>query len=650
MKKEKRITPADLFFAALLAGELAVLLDAVSVLCGRALSVPKFGAMLMVLFAAILLLPSSTRKRRKIGALVLLAALGIPLAVGTLCWHSVSQNAVYTAVDQGKQQLYGGQKVMLLVPHQDDDINVLGGVMEEYAKYGSELYVVFSTNGDYYDLAEVRIQEAVRALGSIGVPEDHVIFLGYGDQWDREGPHLYNGKPGTVMRSYVGYTQTYGTEDHPSWKVGQDYTVDNFLADLEEVILAHRPDVLYCVDYDYNIDHRALSLSFEKVMGRILKSQADYRPLVFKGYAYNTAWESQKDFYGENLSAVQNVFEFAPGQQPEIYRWAERVRLPVNAESLSRSVISAEQNVTLSMYESQGANMYGQRVINSDKVFWLRDVNSLCLQAQMETSSGSEAILNDFMLLESTDLRERGDMPDDGAWVPESDDMEKQIRVRFAEPVDIRSIVLYDHVDPQKNVLNALIDFEDGTIVETGPLDPGGAASRFAVEKRAVSGFTVTLTQMQGDAGLTEIEAFSQEKWQPGFVKIMDEAGDFVYDYWIDPAGVQRFELYDPSGMAAEFDVFCLNQHCSAIRQENGILVECPAGEFCVVYVTDENGERLDTVYIQNPGRLERTWKQFWLRAEEMVMNLCETERIHERLFVCRMAEKLPAVISRLLG
>lgn len=648
MKKWNR-TISDIFFSLLLAGELAVLFDTVSVFCGKALSVLKFALLFGALAAFLLLIPAAGRKVRKTAALIILTVVGLPLLVGTICWNSVSRNATYNAVDDGKARLYGGQKVMLLVPHQDDDINVLGGVMEEYVKYGSEVYVVFSTNGDYYGKAEVRFREALNALDYLGVPEDHVIFLGYGDQWNADGPHLYNAEPGQVMTSVYGMTETYGTAAAPAYRPGRSYTIDNFLQDIEGVILEHRPDVIYCVDYDYNIDHRALSHGFEKVMGRILKAEADYRPLVLKGYAYNTAWEAVNDFYSDNLLATQNAFSEQYNPVPEVYRWKDRVRLPVHAEGLSRSVISAGQNRALSMYASQGANMYGARIINSDKVFWQRRTDSLCVGADVQTSSGDAWLLNDFMLLECHDLL--NGQPYDGVWIPGEGDTERQVKVVFGKEETVSSIVLYDHPDETQNVLNARIEFDDGFCVEIGPLDPSGVGTAIPVAVEAVSSFTVTLLETEGNAGLTEIEAFSQgETWQPEFVKITDETGNFVYDYWIDPTGVQRFSLYDPSGMATEYDVFCLNQNCSAVREGEEILVECPVGESCVVYVTGENGERLDTVYIRNPGSLERAWITFWLRAEESVMKLCDTKRLHERLFVCRLAEKLPDLLEKVTG
>ena len=641
-KKRLKALVSNLFYSAMLAAEAAVVLDFILVLQGRAQSVLKFALIVLCFFVPLCLLPRRWRKGKKILALGLCAAVLVFGVAGFLFWRSVSRSSVYSIQDQGKQQLYGSKNVMLLVPHQDDDVNVLGGVMEEYVKYGSEVRVVFSTNGDYAGLAEVRFQEALNALGNAGIPADHVIFLGYGDQWNAAGPHLYNAPSGEVMTSFFGRTETYGTGAAGVYREGRPYTIDNFQQDIHDVILEYRPDVIYCVDYDYNIDHRALSHSFEKVMGRILKEEPDYRPLVLKGYAYNTAWEAVNDFYEENLQSTRNAYLYEDSPVPEVYHWTDRVRLPIHGEGLSRSLFSAELYRTLNQYESQDAGIKGVRIFNADKVFWQRRTDSLCTNAGIQVSSVNGELLNDFMLLECHDLLQ-GE-PHDGVWIPDGEGM---ATVTFDAPSAVSSVVLYDHPHGSKNVLNARIAFDDGTTVETGPLYPNGAATVIPVETGEVSSFTVTLLDVQGEAGLTEIEAFTQaDPWTPEFVKIMDEDENFVYDYWIDPDGEQTFRLYDPSGMAKDFKVFCLNQHCSVQVQEGTVVVKCPVGQTCVVYITDENGQRLDTVTISNPGPLERGWRMFWLRAESLLLDLLETKLIDQRLFVCRLATK----VSDLLG
>lgn len=633
---------------------MSMLVDFLLVTRFLALSMVKFAIVFAGCFLVSVLVSLFGGKTGKIVAAGLSAAVWMLVAAGFLCWNDVSGAAGYVSLDNGKAQLYAGQKVMLLVPHQDDDVNVLGGVIEEYTKYGSEVYIVYSTNGDYDGIQEVRLQEAVDAAAAMGVPEDHVIFLGYGDQWDPAGPHIYNAEPGEVMRSVFGATETYGTAKQSVYRPGTAYTIDNFLGNIESVILEYRPDVLYCVDYDYNIDHKALMLSFEKVMGRILNSQQEYRPKVFKGYAYNTAWESASDFYGDNLKSTQNVFAEPYLQNPEVYRWEDRVRLPVHGENLSRSAVRSVAYEILSVYASQNAGLQTSRVYNSDKVFWERRTDSLCHGADIQASSGKPELLNNFMLLDNFCLTDEEYAPYDGVWVPDAGDTRRQIQVTFPQAETVTMVSLYDHPDPDKNVLDAVITFDDGSFVQTGALHPGGAENRFPVEARTVTSFTVTLLETEGEAGLTEVAAYCGDTETKPFVKLMDKAETFLYDYWISADGYQEFLLYTagnvPEASADNYTLSCSNANCSVSWQEDRIAVQCPEGESCEISVTSRDGSVSDAVFVQNPGSGERAWTTFWLRAEETVMRLCEKQRIHERMVICRLYTKIPQKLASLFS
>lgn len=46
------------------------------------------------------------------------------------------------------------QKVLVIIPHEDDEINVAGSVMYSYVQKGADVYCVFTTNGDYSFTAE----------------------------------------------------------------------------------------------------------------------------------------------------------------------------------------------------------------------------------------------------------------------------------------------------------------------------------------------------------------------------------------------------------------------------------------------------------------------------------------------------------------
>lgn len=597
-----------LILAAVLAGEATLLADAAFAWCGMAMGRMGFLGCFGGLTLAFVCVPWFTQKSLKVSVVLFPVTIAALAAALFLFWKSFSGNAVYRDVDSGKEQLYAGHRVMAVVPHEDDELNILGGVLEEYLAYGSELYPVFVTNGDYSDSAEVRFAEAMAVAEYLGIPAENVIFLGYGDQWKEGGPHLYNAEPGVVVESYAGRTETYGTEGKSAYREGNAYTVENLMADLQSVILEYCPDVIFCNDYDSHIDHKAVSLTFDKVMGRILKQEPEYRPAVFKGYAYASAWKAEPDFYEVNLLSTDNVFGEPHNQKPELYRWEERVRFPVDAATLSRSIYSSRAYQALALHKSQGAHEQADRIINGDRVFWERRTDSLCYDAGIQTSSGSAELLRDFMLIDSVDLTDEKRLPCDSTWVPESTDTERSIMVTFSGPVDIAEIVLYDNPSGEENILDAVIRFPDGTGLNTGPLDIGGAATRFAVEKKAVTGFELILLETEGEtAGLTEIEVFRKQE-EPGlhWIKLMDAQGQFAYDYWTESNGTAEFSLYCYGADQEEVTVCCDNPNCVTTLEEGLLTVSCPSGEAAVITVTCSESGVSDSICVSNPSVLKR--------------------------------------------
>lgn len=553
-------------------------------------------------------------------ALGLACIVLIILIIYFLKMDAACRHLHYNCGETGKASLYAGKKVMLIVPHQDDDMNVASGVLEQYVRYGSEIYVVFVTNGDYWNIAQVRLTEAIRALQSIGIPEDHVIFLGYADGWAPDAPHIYNAPANAVCKSRNGYTATYALKSHPAWTEGNPYTAENLIGDMQSVILAHRPDTILCTDFDFHVEHKATTLAFEKAIGRILKQEPNYRPVVLKSFAYCTAWTALKDFPALNLLSTND-----PGNQlPGTYRWADRIRFPVDGSKLSRSLLQSELYTPISLYQSQRAGIAAGAIINGDKVFWQRRTDSLLMHAQIHVSSGNGEKLNDFMLLDSDNLSDDTHQPFDGVWIPDSDDAEKTVRVTFASPVDIAELVLYDSPSPNDNILNARVSFDNGYRFDTGALNRCGSASSFPVRQNGVRSFTIELTETEGErAGLSEIEAFSQAgSGQFSYIKLMNLGGHFVYDYIIDESGTEAFQLYtfgDADSLSPQtYQVLCDHPGCSAIISEQKLFIHCPVGAACGVTVTSlANGSVSDSVFIRNPSHNDRSKMIFAQKAEE---------------------------------
>lgn len=639
---------------AVLAAEVLMLIDGAVVYTGKTLSISTAAGLLAVLTALCCLIFRRNRKRILTVLAAIPVVLSIAAAAGFACWKLFSITAGYQNPDSGKVQIYGDRRVMVIVPHQDDELNILGGVLEEYVRYGSEVYAVFVTNGDYYGVVNDRYREALAVFEKLGVPEDQVIFLGYGDNWREDGPHIYNAASGAVLESYIGQSATYGTSLHPAYREGRAYTIDNLAEDFRDVILEVAPDIIFCTDYDRHIDHKGTTLLFDKVMGVILKEKEDYRPVVYKSYAYGTAWEAETDFYAQNIRSTQNLFAEPYLQKPVVYRWDDRIRFPVKGDGLSRSLIGSEQYEYLSLHESQLIKLRAASIVNGDRVTWQRYTDSLCLSAEIEASSGQPGLLNDFMLIENHDLRDESRLPYDGVWIPEDSDSEKTVTVTFAAQSDVFSVVLYDHPSEEHNILNAVITFEDGTKVETGPLDPYGAATSIRVNKEQISAFSVAIAESEGElAGLSEIEAFAEEPRPDGrFIKLMDENGDFLYDYWTEKDGTALLSLHlhgDLPALTAEnYWIGTDSELASAVLEDGVIRVNCPVGEAFVLNVTCDGAGVSDSIHIRNPGRVERMWVGLWQKAEEEVYTRY-SRADQKNLLIFTIPEKISYVIRQIL-
>ena len=510
----------------------------------------------------------------------------------------------YSDVESGKESFFGKQKVMLLVPHEDDEINLAGGVIEEYIKYGSEVYIVFATNGDA-EVGEVRLNEAIKAAEILGVPANNVVFLGYGDGWDKNGPHIYNAPKDEVLCSRAGHQSAYGLKSHPAYHEGNSYTYNHYFEDVKQVILEYRPDTIFCIDYDTHNDHRALSMLFERAMGEVLM-QTQYRPKVYKGYAYRTAWSSLPDYDDTvNLLSTRNN---ASKRDNQLYRWEERVRLPIDIRSVSREMKRSRLYRALAAYRSQGAIDCADRIINGDKVFWERRTDSLLYNASITVSSGDKDKLTDFMLLDCDDLINNGVRPYDGVWHPDDVDEDKSIRVAFDAATYIDSIMLYDNSSPSDNIINAIVSLDDGTVIQTGKIESGGTAVSI---KREVKSFTVTLDQVEGNHfGLTEIEAYaSAQSNTQSLYKIMDEDDNFAYDYIVPVSGKQIFKIYSSvsnDDSDNDYRIVCDNRHCKAIIDGDMIRVNCPVGKKCQVSLYSKDDIILDRILVRNPSRVGR--------------------------------------------
>lgn len=485
------------------------------------------------------------RKKKKRAVLIVLMALVLAV-LAVVCVYETELNKL-DSNDGVDNSFYDSQfknkKVMVIVPHEDDDLLISGQVLPSMYKNGADVRVVFATNGDKRVSAYTRQSEACNALEKLGIPREKVIFLGYPD-----GTQLYVGKKAFSFSS--GWDHTYagkGFKDYHFDRFGTHakYTAENMVDDIESVVLEYRPDYILAIDFDTHTDHRGVSISFEKAMERILKKESGYTPKVLKCFGYSLAWKSKPDFYALNIkSTVMQDREKNndPSYETDVpqYRWNNRVRLPIDKKSLSHSILRCSEYKALSEHLSQYAYCYSERIINGDSVYWNRRTDSLTYNADISVSSGDASLLNDFRLI-GVGNRTVGPNVKLENCVSRFDknDAQKTVTVKFDSPKTVSCVSLYDNFGLNSNILGGVITFSDGSKVEVPALNADGSETRVVFEpKHNITSFTFKVTEYEGVAGLDEIEAFENADYDMGFslIKLKNaDTDDYIYNYLITP-------------------------------------------------------------------------------------------------------------------
>lgn len=485
------------------------------------------------------------RKKKKRAVLIVLMALVLAV-LAVVCVYETELNKL-DSNDGVDNSFYDSQfknkKVMVIVPHEDDDLLISGQVLPPMYKNGADVRVVFATNGDKRVSAYTRQSEACNALEKLGIPREKVIFLGYPD-----GTQPYVGKKAFSFSS--GWDHTYagkGFKDYHFDRFGTHakYTAENMVDDIESVVLEYRPDYILAIDFDTHTDHRGVSISFEKAMERILKKESGYTPKVLKCFGYSLAWKSKPDFYALNIkSTVMQDREKNndPSYETDVpqYRWNNRIRLPIDKKSLSHSILRCSEYKALSEHLSQYAYCYSERIINGDSVYWNRRTDSLTYNADISVSSGDASLLNDFRLI-GVGNRTAGLHVKLENCVSRFDknDAQKTVTVKFDSPKTVSCVSLYDNFGLNSNILGGVITFSDGSKVEVPALNADGSETRVVFEpKHNITSFTFKVTEYEGVAGLDEIEAFENADYDMDFslIKLKNaDTDDYIYNYLITP-------------------------------------------------------------------------------------------------------------------
>lgn len=430
------------------------------------------------------------------------------------------------------------KKRLIMVPHEDDEILMAGGVIKSSVESNIPVKVLIATNGDYEgeESGKERIMESIKALNNLGVPTKDIIFLGFADTGNGGGiskdsflHKLYTAEDDTLFFSRFGNDETYGIpaikEDFhfEKYKTHAKYTRKNFIADLVSVIDEYRPTDIYVTSrFDMHYDHAYLNLFSTEAINAIRKKDSTYQPHAHEGIVHSSeshdTWPKRQ---GENKEILS--FSMPEGLEdltPLVWQQREIFEVP---DSMQRLPISENlKDQTLRMYESQYEEYIGA-FVKKDEFFWKRAYTNIVSIQSVDASSESK---NSDLSFDQSAKKAIDGIRDGYAtglpfeskrfphteWVTTGEKEGAWLNIIFDNSVDITTIALYDRPNPNDQIIKGHILFDDGTIQKFNRLPNDGKPLSLEVNKEDVKSVKLVVDEVSAtttNTGLSEIEFYN---------------------------------------------------------------------------------------------------------------------------------------------
>jgi LmbE family N-acetylglucosaminyl deacetylase len=233
-------------------------------------------------------------------------------------------------------------RVLILAPHPDDEVIACAGVIQEAVKAGSQVRVVYLTNGEHNQFAfivyekripmrqgefvhmgKVRREESIKSMKLLGVNEDKLTFLGYPDfgtftifsqYWQTDKPY----------RTILTRISSVPYKEDSSF--GSPYIGESILGDLKNILISYRPNKIFVSHpADVNGDHRALYLFLQVALLDLEKNIP--APAVRPYLVHCVGWPLPRHYHPElGLKAPEKILSALP-------EWLE---FPLSKEQLNK--------------------------------------------------------------------------------------------------------------------------------------------------------------------------------------------------------------------------------------------------------------------------------------------------------------------------
>ena len=415
-----------------------------------------------------------------------------------------------------KIDYFESRKILIIIPHQDDEIHLAGNIIASL-KDTRNIYVAYTTSGDYAYNASVRYKEATKSLWKLGkIKRENIFFLAYPDQSYEATNHIY-----TTNGNYIsanGHSETYSPS--PKYKTFNyqlhneeaKYNKENLEKNIQELILKIKPEIIICNDLDFHPDHIMTSILTEKALGKILKSEKDYRPKVLKSFTYENCYFGPDDFFEQDNEMKFQTDTSGNLISNKYYNIQDSLKINATPKCYTKNLFVNKIFKAILKHKSQNLVSHTTRMINTNQAYWERNTDNLLFNAQIETSSGNQEYLNDFVLTDTDNVLNGNKVPikyNKGIWIPDNDDKEKSITITFDNKEYVEYIKLYNGLINQSYIKEIEIRLDNKH------------AERYTLEDKVINSINIKddvekieikVLDKECLNGFTEIEVFAKTK------------------------------------------------------------------------------------------------------------------------------------------
>jgi LmbE family N-acetylglucosaminyl deacetylase len=284
----------------------------------------------------------------------------------TLCSSAAAEGA------KDPVNLTKNDRVLILAPHPDDETIGACGAIQNALKKNAKLKIVCYTNGDNNELAfivyekritfrkgeflhmgEVRRKETVRAMISLGLKQEDLVFLGYPDFGTLE---IFTKYWGDVTPYKSLFPRVFKVPYPEAMSANAPYVGDSILKDIEKIILDFKPTKIFVSHpADVNRDHRSLYLFLQVALWNL---EGKIKPPQVLPYIIHVAaWPLPRGYHPEIALEPPDSLADSGIAWHSLKLTEEEIRIKRNTTSFYRSQNASNPKYLFTF--SRGNELFG---------------------------------------------------------------------------------------------------------------------------------------------------------------------------------------------------------------------------------------------------------------------------------------------------